>query len=113
MVWGRETVHASPTSPEPAAGTLTRTKGRRDRLGEPYRLLNHALWRDGYVDIMRSETPMAISQVKRFYRVRDGRGYTLAFEARDDIYHRVARWADLIAATLRVGSEVTQQATQP
>jgi hypothetical protein len=114
-VEGRETVHASLNlTVEPAPGTLDAYhKAVRDRLGEPFRLLNHALWRDGYVDIMRSETPMAISQVKRFYRVRDGRGYTLAFEARDDIYHRVARWADLIAATLKVGSEAAPQVRQP
>ena len=33
----------------------------------------------------------------------EGRGYTLAFEARDDVYPRVSRWCDMIAATLEGG----------
>ena len=49
---------------------------------------------------------MATSRSKRFYRVAEGRGYTLAFEARDDAYPRVARWCDMIASTLKVGPEV-------
>jgi len=55
------------------------------------------------------ETPMAVSRAKRFYRLVEGRGYALAFEARDDIYPRVSRWCDMIASTLKVGSEVGPQ----
>ena len=33
---------------------------------------------------------MAESRGKRFYRVVEGRGYTLAFEARSDVYPRVS-----------------------
>ena len=32
------------------------------------------------------------------------RGYSLTFEARDDVYPRVFRWYDLIASTLPIGS---------
>lgn len=79
----------------------------RARLGEPSRVMSHAGWKDGYVDVERSESPISVSRVKRFYRARGGRGYTLAFDARDDVFHRVSPWCDIIAATLAVGPEVT------
>jgi hypothetical protein len=75
----------------------------RKRLGVAYTLLSHAPWgSDGYVDVMHVETPMSASRVKRFYRVAGGRGYCLAFEAREDVYSKVARWCDLIAGTFKV-----------
>jgi len=43
---------------------------------------------------------------KRFYRVAESRGYVVAFEARADVYPRVIKWCDMIASTLKVGSEV-------
>jgi hypothetical protein len=55
------------------------------------------------VDVMRTETPMAISFVKRFYFASAGRGCSLTFEARDDVFPRSSRWADYIASTLRFG----------
>ena len=109
---GRQTVHAALTLTSEAApgdGSLDAFyKAIRLRLGEPSQVLDHAPWKDGYVDLERSESPVSISRVKRFYRVHQGRGYTLAFEARDDVFHRVSRWCDIIAATLAVGPEVTQ-----
>jgi len=107
-----QTVHASLSlTTEPIAveaGLEGFYKASRDRLGEPFKLLTHATWKDGYVDLMRSETPMAVSRLKRYYRAQGGRGYTLAFEARDDVFHRVSRWCDMIAGTLRVGPEVSE-----
>ncbi|HVR72500.1 MAG TPA: hypothetical protein VMT87_16820 [Vicinamibacteria bacterium] len=107
-----QTVHAALTLTSEAApgdGSLDAFYGAiRSRLGEPFRVLNHTAWNDGYMDVERAETPMAVSRVKRFYRVHQGRGYTLAFEAREDVFHRVSRWCDIIAATLAVGPEVTQ-----
>jgi hypothetical protein len=76
------------------------------RLGENYQLLGHTAWKDGFVDLLRTETPMSESRVRRFYRVVDGRAYTLAFEARSDVYPRVSRWTDMIATTLKVGAEI-------
>ncbi len=55
---------------------------------------------------MRTETPVAVPNVKRFYRVEGRRGYSLTFEARDDVYPRVSRWYDLIASSFRTGSEL-------
>ena len=72
------------------------------RLGSNLRVLSHAEWNDGYVDVMRSETSVAVSYIKRFYRAAGGRGVSLAFEGRDDVFWRVDRWADLIASTLQV-----------
>ena len=108
-----QTIHAILTLTSEAApgdGTLEPFyKAIRARLGEPSRVLGHAAWEDGYVDTERSESPVSVSRVKRFYRVHGGRGYTLAFEARDDVFHRVSRWCDLIAATLAVGPEVASK----
>jgi hypothetical protein len=108
---GRQTVHAALTLTSEAApgdGSLdVFYKAIRGRLGEPSRVLDHAPWKDGYVDLELSESPVSVSRGKRFYRVHQGRGYTLAFEARDDVFHRVSRWCDIIAATLAVGPEVT------
>lgn len=76
------------------------------RLGENFQLLSHTTWKDGYVDWLRTETPMAESRGKRFYRIVERRAYTLAFEARADVYPRVSKWCDMIAATLKAGTEL-------
>jgi hypothetical protein len=108
----RQIIHGSLTltvEPAPGDGSLEAFYGAiRDRLGEPFRVLSHASWKDGYVDLERTETPVTVSRLKRFYRVHEGRGYTLAFEARDDVFHRASRWCDIIATTLKIGTEVTQ-----
>jgi len=110
---GRQTVHASLTlivEPVPAG---TAVDGFYDeavrKLGDPFKVLSHTPWNGGYADVLWVETPMAVSRNKRFYRMAEGRGYTLAFEARDDVYPRVAKWWDMIASTLKVGSEVGPQ----
>jgi hypothetical protein len=81
----------------------------RARLGDASGLVGHEAWKDGYVDLERTETTLSLSRVKRFYRARDGRGYTLACEARDDVFHRVSSWCDIIASTLAVGPEVARK----
>lgn len=107
---GGQTVHASLTITAenvPAASNADAFhKATQAKLGENFQLLSHTPWKDGYVDVLRTETPMAESRGKRFYRVADGRGYTLAFEARSDVYPRVSRWCDMIAETLKVGAEM-------
>ncbi len=88
------------------AGIQEYYESTRSKLGESYRLISHAKWRGGFADVMRTETAVAVARMKRFYRVADGRGYSMTFEARDDVFSRVTRWCDLIAETLKVGDEL-------
>lgn len=107
---GGQTVHASlivTAENVPATSNADAFfQAMQSKLGENFQLLSHTAWKDGYVDLLRTETPMAESRGKRFYRVAEGRGYTLAFEARADIYPRVSRWCDMIAATFKAGAEM-------
>lgn len=107
----QQTVHALLTiSVEPAPDGLDAYyDGVRTKLGPNFALVTHGIWKDGYLDVMHVETPMAASRIKRFYRVSNGRGYSLAFEARDDVYLGASRWFDLIADTLRVGPDVASR----
>jgi len=72
----------------------------RRRLGDNFQVTSHAAFRGGFVDVMRTETPVTVTYVKRFYFARDGRGCSLSFEAREDVFPRASRWADFIASTL-------------
>ena len=107
---GSQTVHASLTvtaEPLPAGATLGSFYAAANaKHGEAFQLISHSEWKDGFVDLLRTETPMAESRGKRFYRVAGGRGYTLAFEARGDVYPRVSRWCDMIAASFKAGPEM-------
>ena len=109
----RDPVHASMTlSVEPIpdkGGVREYYDATRTKLGESYQLLSHSQWKDGFADVMRTETSVTMSRVKRFYRADSGRGYSMSFEARDDVFGRVSRWSDLIADTLRVGEETKSQ----
>jgi hypothetical protein len=101
-----QTVHASLTVtveqiPD-ETGIEAFYEATRERLGENLRLLNHEEWGDGYVDLMRTETSIAASYVKRFYRVKGRRGVSLAFEGREDVFWRIDTWPDLMASTLEV-----------
>jgi hypothetical protein len=105
---GGQTVHASLSvtfEAVPEDGGLEQYyEATRRRLGENFQVTSHAAFRGGYVDVMRTETPVAISFVKRFYFAQAGRGCSLTFEARDDVFPRATRWADYIASTLRFGT---------
>jgi len=105
---GGETVHASLTlTVEKIGGDLEAFyAAARARQGTALQLLGHAPWRGGYADSLRSETSMAESRVRRFYRAAGEHGYCLSFEARDDVFHRVSRWFEIIAGTLRIGPEL-------
>jgi hypothetical protein len=76
----------------------------RQRLGDNFQVRSHASFKGGYVDIMHTETPVQASFVKRYYFAHAGRGCSLSFEAREDIFPRTSRWADYIASTLRFGA---------
>jgi hypothetical protein len=105
-----QTVHASLTlTVEPApSGLEPFYKAQRAKLGEAFSLFSHNPWQGGYVDMMGTETPMSESRVKRFYRTSNGRGYTLAFEAREDVFGRISRWCDLIASTFMVAGDTAR-----
>lgn len=109
---GGQTVHVSLTvTVEPAPGDGTPAAARlaaRAKLGDAFKLTGQAPWRDGLQDVFLTETPIAVSRSKRFYRTAGGRAYGLTFEAREDVFPRVSRWCDLIASTLRVGTEVAK-----
>jgi len=75
----------------------------RARLGENFQVVSHAAFKGGYVDVMRIETPLAMSYIKRYYFADAGRGCSLSFEAREDVFPRASRWADYIASTVRFG----------
>jgi hypothetical protein len=104
---GRQTVHASLSvtlEPLPKGGGLREYyEATREKLGENFRVASHQGFRGGYVDVMRTETPVAVTYIKRFYFASGGRGCSLSFEAREDVFPRVARWADYIASTVRLG----------
>jgi hypothetical protein len=104
---GRQTVHASlsVTFEEVAegGGLAEYYEATRRRLGDNFQVTNHAAFKGGYVDTMRIETPVAISYVKRYTFAQGGRGCSLSFEAREDVFPRASRWADYIASTLRFG----------
>jgi len=105
---GRQTVHASLTvtfEPVPEGGGLQAYyDSTRRKLGENFAVTNHSAFKGGYVDVMRTETPVAVSYVKRFYFAEGGRGCSLSFEAREDVFPRASRWADYIASTVRFGA---------
>jgi len=105
----RQTAHASLTlTVEPASGDGSLEayyRQARHRLGESFSIRSHKPWRDGYVDWMHSETSVSASREKRFYWARGGRGYCLSCAARDDVFHRVSRWCDMIAATFEIHPE--------
>ena len=106
---GGQTVHASLTLAAEEIGGDGRLDtfydNTRLKLGSAFDILGHRSWRGGYADEMGAETSMAASRAKRFYLAAGGRGYSLAFEAREDVFGRVSRWCDLIAETFKVGAE--------
>jgi len=101
------TVHATLTlTVEPAQGDLdAHYQVCKQRLGDAYQVFSHTKWRGGYVDVLGSETQMAVSRSKRLLRLGGGRAYTLALEAREDVYPRAARWYDLIAGSFEIAGE--------
>jgi hypothetical protein len=74
----------------------------RARLGDNFQVSSHQGFRGGYVDVMRTETPVAVTYIKRFYFANAGHGCSLSFEAREDVFSRMSRWADYIASTLQL-----------
>jgi hypothetical protein len=109
---GSHTVHASlslSVEPAPAPGTLDAYyEAVKARLGDTAVILAHDEWPGGYVDVLRTESAMTVSRTRRYYRVAEGRGYSLSCESREDVQQRVFRWCDMIASTLRIGAETDE-----
>jgi hypothetical protein len=103
---GGQAVHASLSitfEAVPEGGGLAEYyEATRRRLGQNFQVRSHASFKNGYVDTMRTETPVAVSFVKRFSFAEGGRGCSLSFEAREDVFPRASRWADYIVSTLRL-----------
>jgi hypothetical protein len=110
---GGQTVHASLTvtvEPVPGDRSLeTFYTTARAKQGDSFQVVSHKPWRSGYVDVLQTETPLAMSRVRRYFRVEGAHGYSLAFEAREDVFHRVSPWCEMIAETLRIGAEAEAQ----
>jgi hypothetical protein len=108
----RQTVHGSltVTSERVPPGTTQRSYYDNGRLtlGEALQVVVHGPWKSGFVDSVRAETSVASARQKRYVIVAGGRGFSLVFEAREDAFHRMARWCDLIAATFRADGEPAQ-----
>lgn len=109
---GQQTVHASlvlSVESVPDPGTLDAYyEMLKARVGDTAMVLAHDEWPGGYVDVLRTETAMTVSRIRRYYRVADGRGYSLSCESREDVQQRVFRWCDMIASTLRIGAETEE-----
>ena len=105
---GHGTVHASLSLTFESAGEEGGLEpyywGTRKKLGDNFQVVNHSSFKGGYVDVMKTETPMAVSYIKRYYFADGARGCSLSFEAREDVFPRASRWADYIASTLRFGA---------
>jgi len=103
---GNQTVHAFlSVTLEPikgGGGLREYYDATRAKLGENFQVSSHQGFRGGYVDVMRTETPVAVTYIKRFYFASASHGCSLSFEAREDVFSRVARWADYIASTLKL-----------
>jgi hypothetical protein len=103
---GRETAHAALTlTVEPVSGgggLEAYYEATRARLGENFAVVSHREWNGGYADIMRTETSLAVSYVKRYYRAHGGRGCFLSLDAREDVFVRASAWADTIASSLEL-----------
>ncbi len=104
----KQTVHAALSvtlerAPE-GGGLREYYDATRRKLGDNYMVTSHQAFRGGYVDVMKTETPLAVSFIKRYYFTDGAAACSLSFEAREDVFPRAARWGDYIASTLRLGS---------
>ncbi len=108
-----DTVHAALSvtiEKEPPGGVFAYYQATRRQLGENYVVARHEAIAGGFVDVMRTETPLAVSYIKRYYFASGGHACSLSLEAREDVFRDASRWVDLIATTLRLGDQPTAAA---
>ncbi len=111
----RQTLHAALSltlEPAPAGGLSEYYETTRRKLGDNYAVASHETVKGGFVDVMRTETPLAVSYIKRYYLAEGGRACSLSFEAREDVFAQASRWADAIASTLRLGPPASAAASE-
>ncbi len=114
---GNQTVHASLSvtleAVKDGGGLREYYDATRVKLGENFQVSSHQGFGGGYVDVMRTETPVAVTYIKRFYFANAGHGCSLSFEAREDVFSRVSRWADYIASTVQLAPSQGAPAVLP
>jgi hypothetical protein len=109
----RQTIHAALSvtlEKAPPGGLGEYYEITRRKLGDNYVIASHEVVAGGIVDLMRTETPLATSYIKRYYYAAGARACSLSFEAREDVFADASHWADAIASTLRLGGAATTQA---
>jgi hypothetical protein len=73
--------------------------------GDNYRLLNHAVIRDGegISDLYHAETQLADYPERTVYFVRGDKSYIFKFNAQNVVYHRIEEWIDEMIGTFEPG----------
>jgi hypothetical protein len=109
-----DTVHGFATlskEPVPPPGDLEAfAKMVKGRDSDTVALLEHRPWPaavgstrpGGYVDYMRSGTPLTSTRIRRWITVTGGVGLVFACEARADAYDRLDPWCRRVAETVRL-----------
>jgi len=111
---GTDTIHSFITlakEPVPPPGDLDAyRKMIRGRETDTVALLEHRPWpaavgsarAGGYVDYVRSGTPLTSTRIRRWITVSKGVGLTFACEARADAFDRLEPWCRRMAETVRL-----------
>lgn len=109
---GTDTIHGFITlarEPVPAPGDLEAfSKAIKARASGTFATLQHGVWPEvkglrpeGYVDYLRSGTPVSATRIKRWIAVRNGVGLSFTCEARADAYDQLDPWCRRMADTVR------------
>ena len=110
---GTDTIHGFITlarEPVPAPGNLEAfSKAIKGRAAGTFATLNHGPWPatpgldrpEGYVDYLRSGTPVSSTRIKRWIAVRGGVGLSFTCEARADAFDHLDPWCRRMAETVR------------
>lgn len=110
---GTDTIHGFITlskEPVPAPGDLAAfNRMVKSRALGTVALLDHGPWLEtpglerpeGYVDYLRSGTPLTSMRLRRWITVKNGVGLTFVCEARADAFERLDPWCRRMAETVR------------
>ncbi len=110
---GTDTIHGFVTltkEPVPPPGDLEAFyKMVKSRASDTVVRLDHAAWEStagldrplGYVDYLRSGTPLTSTRIRRWITVNNGVGLTFTCEARADAFERLDTWCRRMAPTVR------------
>jgi len=110
---GTDTIHGFATlarEPVPAPGDLEAfSRVLKNRSSGTVATLHSGPWPatpgldrpEGYVDYLRSGTPISSTRIKRWISVRGGMGLSFTCEARADAFDRLEPWCRRVAETVR------------